>query len=145
VAVTAHVYTLAASSLANKLADLDSDALYCMLLTAYTPGQDTHQFLSDVLGAGTQVANGSGYTTNGVALTSLSLAVAGHVVTLNAADATWTSATISAAYAVFYDRTPATDATRPVLAYWDLGGTQSSTAGTFKLTLSSGVLTLTGS
>lgn len=145
-AVTSHVYTMAAKSLVDKLMDLDSDSLYVMLLSAYTPGQDTHQFLSDVTGAGTQ-ASGTGYTANGQVLGSVTFTRSGHVYTLDCADPSWSAVggSLAAAYAVFYDRTPATDATRPVFCYWDLGGTQTATNGAFGLTIdAAGLLTLTG-
>jgi hypothetical protein len=48
--------------------------------------------------------------------------------------------------AVFYDATPGTNSTDPVLCYWDFGGTQTATNGTFTLTANgSGILTITGS
>lgn len=46
---------------------------------------------------------------------------------------------------MFYDATPGTNATNPVLCYWDLGGTQTSSNGTFTLTQNAaGILTVTG-
>jgi hypothetical protein len=63
---------------------------------------------------------------------------------LDAADTAWTSSTITARYAVIYDATPGTDATRPLIAYVDFGADVSTTAGTFTLTYdSAGLVTVT--
>ena len=144
-AVTAHTFTKFNDSLTNKLVNLSSDTLKVMLLSSYTAGQDTHQFVSDVLGAGTEVT-GTGYTAGGQALTSVSLSDSGHVRTLTCANPSWTSSTITAAYAVFYDSTPGSNATNPVICYWDFGGNFTDTSGTFTLTINgSGLVTITGS
>lgn len=45
---------------------------------------------------------------------------AGYVV-IDAADTIWNPVTVTARYAVIYDDTPATDATKPLLAYTDFG------------------------
>lgn len=59
----------------------------------------------------------------------------GHgVVSIDAADPSWPSSTITAAKAVVYDSTPATDATRPLIALVDFGGNVSSTGGPFNIT-----------
>jgi hypothetical protein len=116
-----------------------------MLLSAYTVGstQDTAKFVSDVLGVATE-ASGTGYTAGGQTLASVTWAASGHVYTLDCADPTWASSTVSAAYALFYDSTPGSNATNPVLCYWDLGGTFTSTASPFTLQVNaSGVLTIT--
>lgn len=119
-----------------------------MLLSAYTVGstQDSAQFVSDVLAVGTE-ASGTGYTTGGVALSSPTFTASGHVYTFTTAtNPSWSSSTISAAYALFYDSTPGTNSTNPVICYWDFGGTSSSSSGTYTLTISgSGILTITGS
>lgn len=58
------------------------------------------------------------------------------IVQWDAADPSWgAGATFSGVrYAVMYDRTPATDATRPLIAYNDFGSDQSVTSGTFTIT-----------
>lgn len=57
-----------------------------------------------------------------------------YVTALIADDPQWDNITFSAAgYLAIYSRTPATDATRPLIAVIDLGGSQSITAGTFKI------------
>lgn len=54
--------------------------------------------------------------------------------TLDAADASWATATFTARYAVIYDSTPATDATRPLIALIDFGADVSPVAAAFTLT-----------
>lgn len=145
-AVTAHTYTKLAKSLVDKIADLDSDTLKVALFSAYTVGstQDTAQFFVDITGVGTE-SSGTGYTAGGQALTSVTYTASGHVYTLTCANPVWTTSTITASYAVFYDSTPGTAGTNPLICYWDLGGAQSSTAASFTLTIAgTGILTVTG-
>jgi hypothetical protein len=147
-AVTSHSYTKLGLSLGTKKVDFTADAFKVLLLSAYTVGttQDTAQFVTDVLAAGTE-ASGTGYTAGGLAITATSFTESGHVYTFGStATLQWTTSTITASYALFYDSTPGTNATNPVLGYWDFGGAQSSSAGTFTLSLTgNAICTLTGS
>lgn len=56
------------------------------------------------------------------------------VTVIDAADPSWTSATITARYVVIYDRSPASDATRPLICLIDQGSAVSSTSGTWSVT-----------
>lgn len=149
-AVTAHTYTKFADALGQKTVDMDSDTFKVMLLSAYTVGstQDTAKFVSDVLAVATE-ASGTGYTAGGQALATVSWSASGHVYTQDfSVDPSWNAAggSLAAAYAIFFDSAPGSNATNPVMCYWDLGGTQTATNATFTLTLSaSGLLTVTGS
>jgi hypothetical protein len=49
----------------------------------------------------------------------------------DAADVTWASSSITARYAVVYDDTPATNATKPLLAYFDFTTDRASSNGDF--------------
>lgn len=150
-AVVAHTYTKYGISAVEKFSDYVNNDIKVMLLSAYTVGttQDSAQFLSDVVTIGTATeATGTGYTAGGQSLTTktVSVGAANHVVTLSCANPSWPNSTLTAAYALFYDNTPATTTTKPVILYWDFGGNVSSTSGVFTLTISSsGLLTLTGS
>ena len=141
--VTAFFYGNAFVSAFNKLIDFDTDDIKIMLCTsAYTPNQDTHQFKSSV----TNEVTGTGYTAGGVALTTESITYTGatNVLKLDADDVSWPGSTITARYAVIYDNTPATDATRPLIAYIDFGADVSSTAATFAITFdANGIATVT--
>lgn len=142
-AVSAKVYGLAQQSLANKEIDWDTDTIKVMLCTStYTPNQDTHRYKSDV----TNEVTGTGYTAGGATLTSCTVSYnsTGNVLTLDAADASWATSTITARYAVIYDSTPATDATRPLIAYVDFGADVISSGGTFSIVWdAAGIVTLT--
>ena len=148
-AVTSHTYTKFAATLGAKGANLTSDTLKVMLLSAYTVGttQDTAQYVADVKAVATETT-GTGYSAGGATLTSVTYTESGHVYTLTCANPSWsaTGGSLAAAYALFYDSTPGTDATNPVLCYWDLGGTQTATNAAFTLMINaSGLLIVTGS
>ena len=141
-AVTATLYGLFLKSLANKEIDLDSDTIKVMLVTsAYAPNQDTHQYKSSV----TNEVAGTGYTATGAALTGVTVTydTATNTLKFDANDVSWPSSTLTARYAVIYDSTPASDATRPLIALVDFGADVSTTAGTFQITWSaSGIATI---
>ncbi len=142
-AVTAKLYGLFLKSLANKEIDLDTDAIKVMLTTStYVPNQDTHQYKSSV----TNEVVGTGYTATGATLTSPTVTydTATNVLKFDAADTSWAASTITARYAVIYDSTPATDATRPLIGYVDFGADVSSTAAAFTITWdAAGIFTIT--
>lgn len=59
--------------------------------------------------------------------------IGGGINSFDTADAAWSSATLTARYAVVYDSTPATDATRPLIGLLDFGSDVSSTASTYSV------------
>lgn len=143
-AVTAKVYGPWLLSILNKEIDWDTDVIKVMLVGAgYTPDQDTHRYKSSV----TSEVTGTGYTAGGETLASVTVNYnAGtNTVTIDAADVTWANSTIAnARYAVIYDSSPASDATRPLIAFADFGELFSSTAGPFTLSWdAAGIATLT--
>jgi hypothetical protein len=140
-AVTSNIYSSLFLSLANKEVNLNSDSLKVMLCTsAYTPNQGTDRYKAAV----TNEVVGTGYTAGGVALSSVTVSLTGNVLTLTAAAAAWAASTLTARYAVIYDSTPATDATRPLIAFANFGADVSTTGATFTYTPNaSGILTLT--
>lgn len=116
----------------NKEVDLDSDTLKVMLCTsAYTPNQDTHRYKSSITGE----VSGSGYTAGGVTLAGVTVTynAATKTLKLDADDASWPAATITARHAVIYDSTPGSDATRPLIGYTTFDQDISSTAAAFQL------------
>lgn len=128
----------------NKEIDWDTDTIKVALVTsAYTPNQDTHDYWDDV---SANEASGTGYTAGGATLGSKTVTyTAGtNVTTFDAADVSWTTSTITARYAVIYDDSPATAATKPLIGYVDFGTDQSSSAGTFSIVWNaSGIFTTT--
>lgn len=136
-AVTAFWYGNAFISVFNKLLDIDTDAIKCMLTTVtYVPNQDTEDFKNDV----TNEVTGTGYTATGTTLTTPVQSYTGgtNVWAFDTDDALWSTSTITARIAVVYDSTPATDATRPLLSYVDFGADQSSSGGDFKIVWNAG-------
>lgn len=128
----------------NKEIDWDSDTIKVALLSSsYTPNQDTHDYWDDV---SANEVTGTGYTAGGATLAnkSASYDAGTNVVKLDADDVTWSSSTITARYAVIYDDTPATDATKPLIGYVDFVTDQSSNNGNFTITWDSdGIVNVT--
>ena len=127
----------------SKVDWLSDDIRVALVTSAYTPNQDTDEFWSDV------VANevvGTGYTANGAALANKTLTyTAGtNVNKFDADDVSWPASTITARYAVIYNRTPGSDATRNLISYVDFGANVSSTNGNFQITWdAAGIATIT--
>lgn len=118
----------------NKEIDWDTDTIKVALLSnAYTPDQDAHNYFDDV---STNEVTGTGYTQGGISLTNKTNTYNGatNTIVLDADDVTWSSSTITARYAVVYDASPATNATRPLIGYVDFGSDQSSSNGNFTIT-----------
>jgi hypothetical protein len=118
----------------NKEIDWDTDTIKVALLSnAYTPDQDAHNYFDDV---STHEVTGTGYTQGGNTLANKTNTYnsATNVIVLDADDTTWSSSTITARYAVVYDASPATNATRPLIGYVDFGSDQSSSNGNFTIT-----------
>lgn len=118
----------------NKEVDWDSDTIKVALLTSsYTPNQDTHDYFDDV---SAYEVTGTGYSTGGQTLGSKTVTYdsANNVIVLDAADTTWSSSTITARYAVVYDDSGATAASKALIGYVDFSSDQSSTNGNFTIT-----------
>ena len=128
----------------NKEIDWDSDTIKVALLSnSYTPDQDAHNYLDDVIA---YEVTGTGYTTGGASLSNKTNTynASTNVIVLDADDVTWASSTITARYAVVYDATPSTNATRPLIGYVDFGSDQSSSNGNFTITWdSTGIVRIT--
>ena len=132
-AVSAKYYGKFFTSAFTKKVDLSADTIKVMLCTSsYTPDQDTHDFKDDV----TNEVTGTGYSAGGATLSSPTLTYTGGTNTLafDGGDVSWAGSTLTARYAVVYDSTPGTDATRPLIMYVDFGADVSTTAGTLTIT-----------
>jgi hypothetical protein len=141
---TSKAYLNLASAIFNKEVDLDSDNVKVALLSSsYTPNQTTHGYMSDVR---SYEVSGTGYTAGGQALAGKTVTkdTANKVVVFDANDVTWANSTITARYAVVYDDTPSTDATKPLIGYIDLVSDQASNNGNFVIQWdATGILRLT--
>ena len=119
----------------NKEIDWDTDTIKVALLTnSYTPDQDAHNYFDDV--ATYEVSGATGYTAGGATLANKTNTYTGasNVIVLDADDVTWSTSTITARYAVIYDASPSTNATKPLIGYVDFGSDQSSSNGNFTIT-----------
>ncbi|OIN80861.1 hypothetical protein [Mycobacterium malmoense] len=136
--VSAHVYGQFLNALATKTINLSSDTLKVMLVTsAYTPNQGSDQYASTPQA---HEATGTGYTSGGVALSSVSLSDSGDTFSLSAANTSWANISTTARYAVVYDSAPGSFATDPLICYIDFGADQSPSGVTFEIDWSAGVV-----
>lgn len=122
--------------------NLASDTIKLMLLTSsYTPDIDADVFIDDV--SANEVPASGTYSAGGATLTkSSSTDDTDNEGVFDAADVSFTTATISARYAVIYKDT-GTPSTSPIIAVIDFGSVQNSTNGTFTITFDSeGILNL---
>ena len=122
--------------------DLDTDTIKLALLTSsYTPSADNHDFYDDV--SANEIAATGTYSAGGGTLTvSLSQDNTDDEGVFDATDISFTSATISARYAVIYKST-GTPGTSPLICLIDFGSDQVSTASTFAITFAAeGILNL---
>lgn len=141
---TVTLYGAAKEAIAKALIDLDSDTFVVALVgSGYSPAVNTNSTWADV--SANQIT-GTGYTAGGVALTGVTVTRSGGTVTFDANDVSWTSATLTAKYAVIAKRASASLAsTDLLLAYVELetGSTVSTTNGTLAINWNaSGIFTL---
>lgn len=118
----------------TNVVDFDTDNLRMILVqNTYTPDRDTHDFVDDVTAY--ELANGDGYTTNGVLLSSVAVTydATNGWAKLTADNPSWTfSAPKTFAWAVLFKDTGVA-ATSPLIAWWELGNAARS--GPFSLTV----------
>ena len=121
--------------------DWDTNTIKVMLTTSsYTPNQDTHEDKADV----TNEVSGTGYTAGGATLGSKTATTSANVLTMDAANTTWSSSTITARRAVIYDDSGGTDASKALILWVDFGTDESSSSGDFTIAWNaSGIATIT--
>lgn len=127
-------------AIAARRVDWLSDTIKVALMTSsYTPSQTAHgAYTADIA---PYEVSGTGYTAGGAILGSKTATKSSSVVTLDAADVSWTTATITARYAAVYK---VAGANGYLLGYVDFGTDQTATAGTFTITWNaSGMFTYT--
>lgn len=134
------VYNSYKTNVANGTINLATATLKVMLVAGYTADVVNHKFRSDVTSF---EITGTGYTLGGVALGSLSVTEndTTNKGVFTAGNASWASSTITAAGAIIYNST-GTNSTSQLIAYFDFGGSKSSSNGTFQITWNgTGILT----
>lgn len=138
------IYDSFLRDVANGSIDMDTDTLNVLLVTStYTPSQGSHAKRSDI----TNEVTGTGYTAGGVALASKTMTAdtTNHRGVFDAADSSWTTATITARAAVIYKARGGASSADELVAYIDFGGNITATAGTFLITWSAnGILYFQG-
>lgn len=113
--------------------DLVNNTIKVMLLTSsHTTNIDTQEFIDDV---SANEVSGAGYSAGGATLGSKTVTAdnTDDEGVFDAADTAWSTATITARYAVVYKDT-GTPATSPILCIIDFGADKVSTGGTFQIT-----------
>lgn len=136
------VYNNAKEAFLNGDIDLTSDTIKLSLHTSsYTPDQDAHDFYDDVTN---EVSNSGSYSAGGATLSvTVSQDNTDDEGVFDATDVSFTSATITARYAVIYKST-GNSATSLLIALIDFGTDQTSTAGTFTISFAAeGIVNLT--
>ena len=122
--------------------DLDTDTIKIALVTSsYTPSADNDDFWDDVVA--NEVGASGTYSAGGATLTvSLSQDNTDDEGVFDATDVSWTTATITARYAVIYKST-GVSTTSPLICCIDFGSNQTSSGGTFAITFAAeGILNL---
>lgn len=146
--------TFMQNHLGKKLVNMSTDTFNVGLIQSGTAlaaraTTEGYEFVSTLLannGTALTEASGGGYSRQGLA--TVTWTVSGLVVTFTAASPVWNPLTGSFTYGWIHDETASsgTDATRPLLAIFDFGGTQSPSGVPFQLTVSgSGIWTDTAS
>jgi hypothetical protein len=142
------IYDEAKISLADGTIDLDTHTFKIALFLSTSNCNNVALATAQLATLTNQVANGSGYTTGGLTLTSVTWAKSGSTSTFDAADAVWTASggSITTRFAVIYSDT-ATN--KNLLAVCLLDTTPADVTATDGNTLTiqfnaSGIFTLTG-
>jgi hypothetical protein len=131
------IYNRFKANLMNKEVDLEADTIKVALMkTAHSASTVADNVWTDV--SANELDSGSGYTTGGATLAGKGVTQAA-TTKFDATDASWTSATFTAYYAVIYDTT----ATSNLICSIDFGGAKAVSSGTFTVQFnSSGIITL---
>lgn len=142
---TWQVYGLGLKSILNKEADLNANSNLYMMFTSvtHTPNVDTHNFENAL----TNIVSGTGLSAAGIAITGSLLTYNTGTNTLmfdidDISASTVTATGIRNAHIV--DKTPASTAANPLIAYCTFDADLSPSAGTLSITINAaGVFTIT--
>lgn len=132
-ALTIFWYGNALLNALKGLISLQSTNIKAIALTSsYTPNQDTHDFLDDIIA---NECTGDGYTSGGVVVNNPSLTYTGgsNLVTLDCDDISFPGVYITARYIALYDNRVAGNSNKPLICYIDLGEDLETLGGDLKL------------
>jgi len=121
------VYTSFKRRIGDGTFDMDADTFKCALLTASHTPNAANAVFADLTGEVT----GTGYTAGGATLTGVTWSSAGSTAVLDAEDPSWTTASLTARYAVIYKSGTANGLTNPLVCLLDFGSDKGVTGGTF--------------
>ena len=146
------IYDLSKKYLSDGTFDLDLTTNWKMALFTSASNANTLGSGVDVYGDLTnEVANANGYTTGGVALTTITWTQSGATVTFDCDDAVWSASggSITARYAVIYQNATLNSIVKPLLCVCLLDTTPAdvtvTTGNTLTITINaSGVFTYSG-
>lgn len=128
------IYNSALDDAVRGNVDFDSDTFKALLVTSsYAPDKDTHTKRSDI----TNEVVGTNYSAGGAAATvTVTKDTANDRIDISLGAVSWSTATITAAAAVYYKSRGGLASADELVAYIDFGGNVTSTNGTFSLTAS---------
>ncbi len=129
-AITSALCTSFKKELLERKHDFNATSGHTFKIALYTSAASLGAATTGYTSAGEVV--GTGYTAGGIALTNIDPTTSGTTAFIDFADATWTSATITAAGALIYNTT--TDGgtgTTNAVAVISFGGDKTSTNGDF--------------
>jgi len=120
----------------------DGNVKVALCTADYAPDQDAHTFFSDITNEVS--STGTGYTAGGKVITSPNITYdTNNIAIFDCDDVIWTTSTIEARYAIIYYYT-GDNTTSPLLAYYDFGANQNSSAADFQLRFNAnGILRIT--
>jgi hypothetical protein len=121
------IYTTFKEYAGDSTMDLDTHSFKVALMNNTHTFKATNSTWSDV--SANQIS-GTGYTSGGVALATVTWAADGTTLKWDAADSSWSTASFTAYHAVIYNDTHASDA---LVCSIDFGGAQTVAAGTFTI------------
>lgn len=131
------IYNRFKANLMNKEVDLEADTIKVALLSADHSFSATHNTWSQV--SANEIAGTGNYTTGGATLGNKTVTQAA-TTKWDADNTAWANATFTAAHAVLYDDTHATD---DLIMSLDFGGAQTIAGATFTINWhSDGIITL---
>lgn len=119
----------------NDLGDDASDISLALLADSYTPDLIEDETFADVSGDEITATdnNDDGYPQSGQEIGNISLLQDGSVTTFDGDDVVFDDSTITASFAVIYDRTPADEVDQSLLTLIDFEGEEISEDGDFRI------------